>query len=255
MEEEKQGFYTFCAINTDNVNKKLGTVDMEGNERELQTIPFKEYSMVVAELPIKIYHPKKDNLGSHQQVVASLMDDYSVIPMSFGNIFETKEDVLYLMENLHDEFQSIFPKIENKIEIGLKVIGKKDWLQEEIHQNKEIVKLKEKIQDKSENAAYYDRIQLGEYANKYMNEKKEQIAREIFLPLAKIADSSKQNDMIGERMLLNASFLVDKENDQSFDKLVNELYEKWQVKADFKYTGPWPAYNFIDIKLKAREAQ
>ncbi|MCD7033533.1 GvpL/GvpF family gas vesicle protein [Metabacillus sp. GX 13764] len=255
MAEEKLGYYTFCAINSAAAEEPLGAAEIEGMKSELEVIPYKGYGMVTAKFPIKIYHPKKDNLAVHQQVVAGLMDKYTVIPMSFGNIFETKDDITYLLEHLYDEFLEIFPKIENKIEIGLKVIGKKEWLEKEIHENEKVVKLKEKIKGKSENAAYYDRIQLGEYANNFINEKKDLITKEIFLPLANIADSSKQNDLIGERMLLNGSFLVDRESDGEFDKLVNELYEKWNDKADFKYTGPWPAYSFIDIKLKAREAQ
>ena len=50
-------------------------------------------------------------------------------------------------------------------------------------------------------------------------------------------------------MLLNAAFLVDEENDQAFDDLVNKLYEKWEDKVEFKYTGPWAAYNFVNIRL------
>ncbi|MDY0394608.1 GvpL/GvpF family gas vesicle protein [Virgibacillus halophilus] len=48
-------------------------------------------------------------------------------------------------------------------------------------------------------------------------------------------------------------FLVDKENETAFDDAVNKAYEKWQDKVGFQYTGPWPAYNFINIRLTVEE--
>jgi hypothetical protein len=54
-------------------------------------------------------------------------------------------------------------------------------------------------------------------------------------------------------MLLNTAFLIDRDDEQLFDKKINQLHYKWKDKVDFKYSGPWPAYNFINIKLKVEE--
>ena len=51
-------------------------------------------------------------------------------------------------------------------------------------------------------------------------------------------------------MLLNAAFLIDKDQEAEFDQLVNDLYETCSEKVEFQYSGPWPAYNFINIRLK-----
>lgn len=64
-----------------------------------------------------------------------------------------------------------------------------------------------------------------------------------------MSTSAKSNEPQSEKMLLNAAFLVDEKNDQAFDDLVNKLYEKWEDKVEFKYTGPWAAYNFVNIRL------
>ncbi len=82
----------------------------------------------------------------------------------------------------------------------------------------------------------------------------EEFEKEVFHPLADISDAAKSNEVINERMLLNAAFLLDKDQEEAFEKKLNEIYNKWMDSADFKYTGPWPAYNFIDIKLTAKGA-
>ncbi|WP_347834930.1 GvpL/GvpF family gas vesicle protein [Gracilibacillus sp. JCM 18860] len=73
-------------------------------------------------------------------------------------------------------------------------------------------------------------------------------------PLKTKAEAAKLNDPIGDRMLLNASFLVDRDKEETFDQLVNEAHEKWQDKVEFKYSGPWPAYNFVQIHLAVEES-
>ncbi len=46
-------------------------------------------------------------------------------------------------------------------------------------------------------------------------------------------------------MILNAAFLIDKDKQEIFDEQVNIVIDKYKEKLDFKYSGPWPPYNFV----------
>lgn len=59
-----------------------------------------------------------------------------------------------------------------------------------------------------------------------------------------------ENKTIPGKILLNAAYLVDGEKEEAFDGMVNDLFEVWKDKVEFKYTGPWPAYNFVNIILR-----
>ncbi|RKL66292.1 gas vesicle protein GvpF [Salipaludibacillus neizhouensis] len=247
------GVYLFAVVKAETVGD-LESVTLAGEEREIFFVPYKNQVMVVAEAPVQIYEPNRENLKSHQQVVAELMKRTTVIPMSFGNVLETEKDALILLERLYEKFESIFPKIENKIEVGLKIIGKKEWMTEQAGQQADLAKMKQSFQGKKDEATHYDKIRIGEAAQKFVKGIHFEFEEEVFQPLAKIADAAKSNEVIGERMLLNASFLVDRSKEEEFDKQVDEFHDKWKDRADFKYTGPWPAYNFIDVKIKAEDA-
>ncbi|WP_221567453.1 GvpL/GvpF family gas vesicle protein [Alkalihalobacillus sp. TS-13] len=253
-EHEEQGIYLFCGIQTDQEDE-FGTVEIEDTVREIFTIRHEDAAMVCAEVPMKIYHPNKDNLMFHQNTVSKVMDQKdTVIPISFGNVFKTKDDVKVLLENLYPQFKKLFPEIKGKIELGLKVIGKKEWLESKVNENPEAVKKAEAVRGKSEAASYYERIQLGGMAQKMVTEIQHEIKTEIFAPLKETAEAAKANDPLGEKMLLNASFLVDRDQEEAFDQKVNEAHEKWKDKVDFNYTGPWPAYNFVNIRLTVEES-
>jgi hypothetical protein len=51
---------------------------------------------VVSDTPNSIYDPTRENVLAHELVNETVMRDFKVIPMSFGTIFRTKEDVVEL---------------------------------------------------------------------------------------------------------------------------------------------------------------
>lgn len=250
---EEQGIYVFCGVQSDQ-KLEFGTIPFEGEDREVFTIHYQDAAMVAANVPMKIYHPSKDNLMMHQNVLSKVMETMgTVVPISFGNVFHSEEDVVALTESLYPQLIKIFPEIKGKIEVGLKVIGKKEWLEDNINQNEAVKRKKQVVHSKSEAAGYFDRIELGEMAKNFFQSLQNDIRTEIHDVLSPLAEANRINDPIGEKMLQNAAYLIDREREADFDEKVNELHDSWKDKVDFKYTGPWPAYNFINIKLKVEE--
>ena len=248
-QEEQMGIYIFCGIQTE-WDENLGKIEIEGETRELFTIRYKDSAMVAAEVPMKIYHPNKENLLMHQNAVSQVMKrNDTVIPVSFGNVFHSIEDVGVLLENLYPQFETLFPEIKGKVELGLKVIGKKEWLESKVNGNAQIEKLAKAVQGKTESASYYDRVQLGGAAQKIVTSLRQDAAMNVFEPLKELAVAAKTNDPTSEKMLLNASFLVDRDKEALFDQKVNEVHDKWDDKVEFSYSGPWPVYNFVNIRL------
>ncbi|ASK62112.1 gas vesicle protein GvpF [Virgibacillus phasianinus] len=251
---EETGIYIFCGIQTDQDGEEFGSIELEEEKRESFTIRYKDAAMVACEVPMKIYHPNRENLMMHQTMVSNVMaQNDTVIPISFGNVFKSKEDVKVLIENLYPQFEKLFPAIKGKIELGLKVIGRKEWLESRVNKNPEVEEMAKVVRGKSEAAGYYDRIKLGGAAQNIFADLKNEIESGVYTPLEEVADAAKTNEPQGEKMLLNAAFLIDREKEEEFDEIVNEQHEKWKDKVDFKYSGPWPAYNFVNIRLTVEE--
>ena len=78
--------------------------------------------------------------------------------------------------------------------------------------------------------------------------------RDIHDALKPAAVASRSNKPIGDRMILNAAFLVDRDREKEFDEAVKEIFRHYEDLLTFKYTGPWPPYNFVNIKLKLEKA-
>jgi hypothetical protein len=67
--------------------------------------------------------------------------------------------------------------------------------------------------------------------------------------LTPLSDEVKINDNYGDRMLLNAAFLIKNDNENEFDKSINALDEQYGNLLSFKYVGTLPPYNFVTLVI------
>ena len=76
---------------------------------------------------------------------------------------------------------------------------------------------------------------------------------EIVDELRGVCVASRINKPIGDKMIMNAAFLISRDQEAQFDARVKEVATR-QEELTFKYTGPWPPYNFVNIRLKLERA-
>ncbi len=161
---KKRGIYIFCSIPATEAHT-FGSVTIDHQERATFTIHYRDAAIVAACLSLKIYHPTKENVTAHQQVISKVMNEHdSVIPISFGNVFHSQQDVEMLLENLYPQFASLFPQLKGKIEVGLKVIGKPDWLKQKVNQDSSLQQVRN---PRSASTDFYKQIAHGETAQKF----------------------------------------------------------------------------------------
>ena len=79
------------------------------------------------------------------------------------------------------------------------------------------------------------------------------VRREVTDRLDELAVATTEDDRFSDRLLVNRSFLVDREEREAFDDAVG-AFEDDHDDLLVQYTGPWAPYNFVDIEIGARRA-
>jgi hypothetical protein len=57
------------------------------------------------------------------------------------------------------------------------------------------------------------------------------------------------NSVFGDLMITNSAFLIYKHQESAFDKAVNDLAETHAEQLTFKYVGPVPPCNFVEMSI------
>ena len=73
-------------------------------------------------------------------------------------------------------------------------------------------------------------------------------AIEILDSLSKLSIKNIKGDIFSDRLLLNHSFLAEKNKFSEFSEEIAKLEQKHN-DLKFVYTGPWPPYSFVNIKI------
>lgn len=253
-EGESPGKYVYCIIRS-HEPQDFGDIGIGEGEGTVYTVHHKDLAAVVSDTPIRIYDPTRENVLAHEFVNETVMRDYTVIPMSFGTIFRTREDILELLKSTSGALEDVLDKMKDKIEFGLKVL----WNREEAvarleEEDEEIGRLKEEITKNAQSSTYFARMQLGRMVETGLEETANRYVRDIHDSLKPVAVASRSNKPIGERMIMNAAYLIERTAEEDFDDAVKQLSRKYEDLLSFKYTGPWPPYNFVNIKLRLERA-
>jgi hypothetical protein len=251
-DDSNEGKYVYCIIKTE-TPLGFGPLGIGAEPTETHTVNFRDIAAVVSRTPMVVQDPTRDNVLAHQRVNETVMQKHTVIPMSFGTVFKTDDDIIELLRSAYDAFIDVLNKMQDKFEFGLKVLWDRDQIIREIEEEDEdIRRLKSEISSQK-GSTYFARMQYGRLIDAALQARSERYVAEIFHGLRDVSVASRANKPIGDRMIMNAAFLVGREAEQAFDSRVKEIGQQYD-KLTFKYTGPWPPYNFVNIRLKLERA-
>ena len=244
------GRYVYGIVQTkDHMN--FGKIGIGGAGEPVYTVNYLDIAAVVSKTPVAIFDPTRENALAHEHVIETVMKNHTIIPMSFGTVFRTDDDIREVLKGIYASLKDVLKQMSGKLEFGLKVNWDRDQIIEELKQHdEEIRRFHHEIIRKQLQSTYFARMQLGRMIDKALAERATQYVRDIYEGLRNVCVASRDNQPIGDKMIMNAAFLVDRSRESEFDSIVNKIAKKYGKRLKFKYTGPWPPYNFVNIRLK-----
>jgi gas vesicle protein len=246
------GVYVYCIIECSEP-RTFGKIGIGGRGDDVFTVHYRDLAAVASRAALQVYDPTRENALTHEHVNEVVMIDngFTPVPMSFGTLFKTEEDTTEFLKDTYDALRDVLQKMKDKLEFGLKVNWDRESVLGEIEQeNEELRRLKAEIESNQQTSTYFARMQLGRLVEQALADKADSYVREIYDELQGAAIASRSNKVIGDKMIMNAAFLVGRDKQEQFDQKVHEIGKRYEGKLNFKYTGPWPPYNFVTIRLQ-----
>src|SRR5262249_52174379 len=140
-----RGNYVYCIIHSEKP-LKFGEIGIGAEATDVYTIHYRDLAAVVSDAPLEVLDSTRDNVLAHERVNETVMHDHTVIPMSFGTIFRTNEDIVELLRSAFDAFGDVLTKMQNKLEFGLKVLWDPDQAVRQVEsEDDDISRLKKEI--------------------------------------------------------------------------------------------------------------
>src|SRR5687768_17547226 len=110
-----QGQYVYCIIQSE-TPLTFGPLGIGHDPAEVHTVHFKNLAAVVSATPMVVHDPTRENVLAHQRVNETVMLQHTVLPMSFGTVFKTTNDIVELLRSAYDAFTDVLQKMRDKVE-------------------------------------------------------------------------------------------------------------------------------------------
>lgn len=239
------GKYIYGIIATDEA-PNFGPIGIGGKRDEVVTIGANGLAAVVSNGALDHYAVSRDNLLAHTRVIEKVAEQFTVLPMRFCTVAESADEVLGLLEDREREFKNLLRDFDGKVEVGIKVIWKdmKKIYDEIAKENRAIRSVKEKGANSQK-----DLVHVGELVEAALDEKKAVEGEEYFRFLKKGKVECRKGELKTEDMVVNASFLLDRDWVKEFDARVEEVSNEHNGRIDVKYIGPMPPFSFVNLEM------
>jgi hypothetical protein len=93
-------------------------------------------------------------------------------------------------------------------------------------------------------------IEAGRMVERIVLDWKSKCVEAVYAGLKELSKDVRQNKPLGIQNILNASFLIDKDSESQFQEEIYRIDAQYQGRINFKYIGPLPPYNFINLRLE-----
>jgi len=247
----EDGQYIYAIMATDE-EKNFGSIGIGDRKDEVYTVCYRDIGAVISSSPVVKYSVTRANTMAHQRVMEEVMKCYPMLPVRFGTIGEGIELIREkVLKARYDELKELLTYMEDKMELGLKVLwtSKENTFLEIVDENKDIRMFRDHLMSKKVRPQR-DQVRLGDMVKKALEAKKMQEEKAILDLLKGLWVEHKKNNVFGDQMVSNSAFLIRKDGEKAFDEMVDNLTAGHDGKMKFKYVGPVPPCNFVEIVVK-----
>ncbi len=257
--DTEEAKYLYCIIKCGRERDFGGAPAVGGRGDGVHTVVSGDLAAVVSDSPDVKYDTTRASMMAHQLVIERVMDEgFTVLPIRFGTV--TKPGTITpvadirrkLLERKSAELEELYRQMVGRVELGLRALWRdeKAIFEELVAENRPIRTARDALlsrMSRPAEATRLDRMRLGEMVKAALDRQREKETKNLLARLAPLAERVRENRNVVDRMVLNAAFLVRRENEAVFDEAVAGLNQELGERMVLKYTGPAPPFNFCEI--------
>ena len=221
-------------------------------DAKIFVLNIKQLGAVVSDTGLPEIDPTRKNVQAHTIVQEKLMNEYNLLPMGFGMVAGGRDEVRRLLESNYDGLLGDLERLDGKIEVELKVFWDQETVIKELQgESQALSRLRSKVNAASSPVEVRGLLmEAGKLVESIVEDWKSRYTGLVYTILQELSFEAKVNSPVGIKNLLNASFLIDKSREAEFKEQVYGLDARFKDKMIFKYVGPLPPYNFVNLKLE-----
>jgi Gas vesicle synthesis protein GvpL/GvpF len=190
---------------------------------------------------------------AHWRVLEAVSAQATILPVRFGTVMEDDDAIrTQLLAANGERLSALLQELVGRVQVSVKGNYRQDeLLRGVVAASPTVAALRKRIENLPDDAAYYERIRLGELVAAEVERRREDDAARALARLEPLAVAARSEGVGTPDAAFNLAFLVERERLDEFSATVTALIDELGDRVAVRYVGPLAPYSFADVELVA----
>ena len=216
----------------------------------IETIEADGIAAVVTRVKRQTIRPQRANLAAHNNLLRSLVERQGVIPCAFGMVASSEEQLRDVLHANHDKLLALLARLRGKVEMSLSVY----WNTSNIFEffvgtNQELKQMRDRMFRPGREPSLDEKLELGRTFEAQLQQCRERHTKQVIDMLSPYCADVRAVDPGSEQMIMKLVCLVPKDQEDRFELGIQAAARKFDDHYNFKFSGPWAPFDFVDVTL------
>ena len=242
------GYYIYAFIRSQDKNE-VAAAGLKGIEdAAVSIVGTGDVAVLVSSTQLTKIRPQRKFLAAHQEIVTYVSKRWSMLPVSFGLIADSLEQVHHLLESNHSILNEQIDRVDGQIEMTVTL----KWTAGNIPQYfvdryPALAKAREIIA--SGLASRDDQIEMGRMFETLLNTERNAHTQKFLNVLNPLSKEIEIQPTRNESDVMRLACLIGRDQEEVFSKAVYAAAELFSDEFAVNFNGPWPPYSFVKLAL------
>ena len=208
---------------------------------------------VVSECPVAAVRAERRHIAATQRVLAALSAQFDLLPMAFGTITKSEDDLRHFLDEHHETLSAQLQRVSGAIEMSLRLnLEAPDPIAYLVERTPALRAARERIFHGRRPPSNDDKIRLGQMFDDALQQYRDSHTAQVVAVVEASCAEVIALPVRGEREIANLAALVSRSGVDQFEAAVHASAAQIDEDIAFNVGGPWPPHNFVQFDPRDR---
>ncbi len=207
---------------------------------------------IVSECPLNNVRAERKHIAATQRVLSAVNAKFDLLPMTFGTVTESEEDLRRFLNDNYEELSSQLERVSGSVEMALRLsLDVPDPIAYLVARTPALKAARDRTFRARHKPSYDDKIRLGQLFDQAFTLYRESLTARVLATIGGSSSKTIKLPIRDEKQIANLAILVPRAGLETFEAAISMATAQIDDDVVFDLSGPWPPHNFVQLNVEA----
>jgi hypothetical protein len=208
---------------------------------------------IVSECSVATVRAERRHIAATQRVLRALNAEFDLLPMAFGTISNSQDDLRLFLDDHHDLLTMQLQRVSGAIEMSLRLsFDVQDPIAYLVERTPVLLAARQQTFHGRRPPTNDNKIRLGQMVDEALRQYREARTAQVVDAISASCAEIIALPVRGEKEIANLATLVSRSGIDQFEAAVQASAAQIEEDIAFNIGGPWPPHNFVQFDPRGR---